>query len=561
VREDARQLSVGFNEKVAKLFGTDGIPEDFSFEQLPPDWDAAMPYFEQAMHRVPVLQNAGVRLFLCGPESVTPDTRYMLGPVPGIANYFVAAGFSGFGIGSSGGAGRALAEWVLEGRPSDDLWEVDVRRMMPFQSNRSYLEQRATEAQGNLFAIAWPQRQYETGRGIRRSPVHEALREARACFGLMAGWEVADWFAPAGNEPKHHYSFGRPNWIPYAQEEAAAAMEAVGLADQSHLSKFLILGPGAEAALAAICAKDPAMPVGGHVLTPLLNARGGIEALVRCIRRTEGEYLMLSESATQCRDLDLLRRRLSGRDDVAVVDVTAAYAAFEVTGPKAEETLRAAGWRPTDGGAAEAEIGQAAALIFAEEQRAPQTWSVVAPTEFAAGLWECLRAAGEAFDVRLVGRHARQFVRTLSQIPIWSQAVVSSLSPIEAGLAALVDLDGDRPFVGRAACERQRRDGVRRRLAAFTLKDPVAVLFGHEPILRHGRLAGAIEQAAYPLGSSCAIGLGYLRAEPGAGSVEFEHGGYEVLVAGRRVPARFEGLVAYASDRESQGATDWATEA
>ena len=558
VREDARQLSVGFNEEVAKLFGTDGIPEDFSFEQLPPDWDAAMPYFEQAMRRVPVLREAGIRLFLCGPESVTPDIRYLLGPVPGFANYFVAAGFSGVGIGSSGGAGRALAEWVLQGQPSGDLWELDIRRMMPFQANRSYLESRATEAQGKLFAMAWPHRQYQTGRGIRRSPVHSALREAGACFGSVAGWEVPDWFAPAGSEPKHHDSFERPDWFPHAQAEARAAMEAVGLADRSQIAKFLVLGSGSEAALSAICAKDPAIALGGHVLTPLLNASGGIEALMRVIRLTDSEFLLLSEPATQQRDLDLLRRRLSEHSDVSLVDVTSAYALFEVMGPEAEEALLAADWRVSADGSAATEIGHAKALVFEEKGLAVPVWSLVVPTELAAGLWEHLRESGATLGARAVGRHARHFVRTLSRMPVWSQAVASDVSPAEAGLDGLVDLEGDRSFVGRAVCERQRRDGVRRRLAAFTLEDPDEVLLGHEPIVRNGRLVGAIEQAAYALASTGAIGLGLVAAEPRAG---FDRRGYEIQVAGRRVQARFEGLVAHRVDWDSSGAAPQAAEA
>lgn len=545
VREDARQFSFGFNERLAKLFGTEGVPEDFAFEPLPPDWDDAAPYIEDAMRRVPLLREVGIRLFLCGPESVTPDTRYMLGPLPGFENYFVAAGFSGVGIGSSGGAGRALAQWLLEGRPADDLWEVDVRRMMPFQSNPRYLEQRATEAQGMLFAMNWPHRQYESARGIRRSPLHEPLRAAGACFGCVAGWEVADWFAPPGVEPKHHYSFERPAWFPHARAEARAAMAAVALADRSPMAKLLVTGAGAESALSAICANDPAVAVGSQVLTPLLDDRGGIEAFVTLARQEADAFLLLSEAPTQTWCLDLLRRRLAGRADVSVVDVTSAFAVVDVVGPEAGATLAGAGWREAGSGDCDpaAEIGCITALLLREPRYGVPAWSAVVPSEFAGALFETLRDAGSDRDPRLLGRHAQQSLITLAGRPLWSQALTTEVTPIEAGLVSFVDLSGRRDFVGRAVCERQHIEGVTRRLAAFVLEDPEVVLLGHEPILRDGEPVGAIDQAAYALVSSGAIGLGYVACTPGAATTDFGGGNYEIVVAGRRVAARLDRLV------------------
>ena len=551
VREDARQLSVGFNEEVAKLFGTDGVPEDFCFEQLPPDWEAAMPYLQRAMQRVPILHDAGIRLFLCGPESCTPDTRYLLGPMPGLSNYFVAAGFSGVGIGSSGGAGRALAEWLLTGRPQADLWDVDLRRMMPFQSNRAYLEERATEAQGNLFGIGWPHLQHETARGLRRSPLHGALAQAGACFGAVAGWEVADWFAPEGVEPRHHYSFERPAWFPYAEAEVGAAMAAVAFADRSHVSKFLVLGPGAEAALSGLCASDPAVPVGTQILTPLLDERGGIEALMTLVRRSDEEFLLLSESATQVRDFELLRRALAGQPGCSLVDVTSAYAAVEIMGPAAAETLARAGCPLPGDCDISASIGCAPALLLADARRVVPTWTAIAPTEFAAGLLETLQAAssaaGSGAGARLLGRHAHHYIRTVSRIPVWPQAISSDDTALEAGLGALVDLGGERAFVGREACLRQMESGVTRRLVALELRDPEAVLLGHEPVLRGGSPAGAIHQAAYALGGGGAIGLACIACRPD--TTALAGGDTEVLVAGRRVPARFAGLVEHGGAR------------
>ncbi len=197
-KEDAGKLLLGAFEPEAKPWGMDGIPEDFCFDELPEDFDHFMPVLEAAMKRVPALQDVGIRKFFCGPESFTPDDRYMLGEAPELRNFYVAAGFNSIGIQSAGGAGKVLAEWIAEGHPPIDLWDVDIRRMAPFQGNRTYLFQRAKEALGLLYAPHWPYRQYETARGVRRSPLHEELAARGACFGEVAGWERPNWFAPEG---------------------------------------------------------------------------------------------------------------------------------------------------------------------------------------------------------------------------------------------------------------------------------------------------------------------------------------------------------------------------
>ena len=195
-RIDAQQMLVGICEPKAKVWGVDGIPEDFAFDQLPQDWDHFEPYLQNAVQRVPALADAGIKLFLSGPEAMTPDTKYLLGETPGLANHFVAAGFSGVGVGSSAGAGKALAEWIVDGKPSMDLWGVDIRRMMPFQFNQRYLVERVKESNGLLYDMHWPFRQHESARNIRLSSIHGALESAGACFGEVAGWERANWYAP-----------------------------------------------------------------------------------------------------------------------------------------------------------------------------------------------------------------------------------------------------------------------------------------------------------------------------------------------------------------------------
>ena len=241
-KEDAGKFLLGAFEPHAKPWGMDGIPEDFSFDELPEDYDQFMPVLEAAMNRVPVLQELGIRKFFCGPESFTPDVSYMLGEAPELKNFFVAAGFNSIGIQSAGGAGKALAEWIVEGHPTMDLADVDIRRMEPFQANASYLKERVSESLGLLYARHYPYRQYDTARGVRKSPFHDRLAARGACFGTVAGWERPNWFAPEGVEAKYKYTYKRQNWFDYAAAEHKAVREGVVLFDQTSFNEFLVQG-------------------------------------------------------------------------------------------------------------------------------------------------------------------------------------------------------------------------------------------------------------------------------------------------------------------------------
>src|SRR6202051_422158 len=232
-KEDTGKLLVGWFEPQAKPWGMNGIPESFSFDQLPEDLTHIEPLFASAIRRVPALETAGVQLFFNGPESFTPDDRYLLGETPEVRGLFVAAGFNSIGIQSAGGAGKVLADWIADGRPPMDLWDVDIRRCMPFQRNKHYLNHRTVESLGLLYAMHWPFRQPQTARGVRRSSLHDRIGAAGACFGEVAGFERPNWFAPAGVTPAYEYSYGRQNWFEYSAAEHRAVREGVGLFDQS----------------------------------------------------------------------------------------------------------------------------------------------------------------------------------------------------------------------------------------------------------------------------------------------------------------------------------------
>ena len=291
VREEVGGLLMGGFEPVAKPWGMAGIPPDFAFSLLPEDWDHFQVLMEQALVRIPALASAPVRRHVNGPESFTPDGRYMLGEAPECRNFYVAAGFNSIGIASAAGAGKAVAEWIVGGEPPMDLWDVDIRRVAPFQANPRYLHDRTVEMVGVLYAMHWPFRQPETARGVRRSVLHDRLAARGACFGAVMGWERPNWYAPPGMEPAYRYSFGRQNWFPCAAAEHRAVREAVGLFDQSSFAKFRLEGPDATAILQMLCANDVDVPPGRIVYTAMLNRRGGIECDLTVTRLAENAYL------------------------------------------------------------------------------------------------------------------------------------------------------------------------------------------------------------------------------------------------------------------------------
>jgi 4-methylaminobutanoate oxidase (formaldehyde-forming) len=324
IKEDAGKLLVGWFEPKSKPWGMDGIPESFAFDSLPEDLDHIEPLLEAAMKRVPALSEAGIQLFFNGPESFTPDNRYLLGETPEVRRLFVAAGFNSIGIQSAGGAGKVLADWIIDGHPPMDLSDVDIRRMMPFQNNRLYLKDRTIEVLGLLYAMHWPFRQPESARGVRKSALHDRLAARGACFGEMAGWERANWFAPPGVAPAYEYCYGRQNWFDYSAEEHRAVREGVGLFDQSSFGKFVLEGPDAEAVLNRICDNAVSVPVGRVVYTQWLNERGGIEADLTVTRESETRFLIVTAAATSTRDFSWLQRKTSDGARVAAFDATSA---------------------------------------------------------------------------------------------------------------------------------------------------------------------------------------------------------------------------------------------
>lgn len=540
-REEVGGLLMGGFEPVAKPWGMEGIPAGFAFSLLPEDWEQFRVLMEQAIVRIPALETAPVRRHVNGPESFTPDNRYMLGEAPELRNFFVAAGFNSVGIASAAGAGRALAEWVVAGEPSMDLWDVDIRRFMPFQRNARYLRERTREVVGLLYAMHWPFRQPETARGVRRSALHDRLAARGAVFGVVAGWERANWFATDGVEPRYVYSYGRQNWFACAAGEHRAVRERVGLFDQSSFAKFRVQGPDAAAVLQRLCANDVDVPPGRIVYTPMLNARGGIECDLTVTRLAEDAYLVVTIAAAAAHDADWIRRGLDGAR-VTLTDVTSAFAVLGVMGPRSRELLsRVTGADLSDAAfpfatSREIELGYAIARATRITYVGELGWELYVPVEFAAGVYGAVLEAGDGFGLRHAGYHAMDSLRMEKGYRAWGHDLGGDDTPLEAGLGFAVAFKKGG-FVGRDALLRQRDQLPARRLVMFTLDDPEPLLLGDEPIYRDGVLVGRISSGAYGHSLGRSVGMGYVAHQGGVDPAFVRAGRWELEIAMERVAA------------------------
>jgi 4-methylaminobutanoate oxidase (formaldehyde-forming) len=542
VREEVGGLLMGGFEPLAKPWGMQGIPPDFAFSLLPEDWEHFQVLMEQAVIRIPAIESAPVRRHVNGPESFTPDGRYLLGEAPECRNFFVAAGFNSIGIASGAGAGKAVAEWIVGGEPSMDLWDVDIRRMAPFQGNPGYLRERTTEMVGALYAVHWPFLQPVTSRGVRRGVLHDRLAARGACFGAVMGWERANWYATAGMEPAYRYSYGRQNWFPCAAAEHRAVREAVGLFDQSSFTKLRLEGPDALAVLQRLCANDVDVPPGRIVYTQMLNARGGIEADLTVTRLAPDAFLVVTAAAASTHDADWIRRGV-GDARAALTDVTSGEAVLGVMGPRSRALLSRLTDADLSGDAfpflASREVWLAAAPVRAARITyvGELGWELYVPTEFATGVYDALVAAGEDLGLRHAGYHAMDSLRIEKAYRSWGHDLGCEETPFQAGLGFAVRLDKRGGFIGRDALLAQGERPLTRRLVVLVLDDPEPLLYHAEPIWRDGVLVGRVSSGAYGHTLGRAIGLGWVNHPDGVTDQLVESGRWEVEVACERVPA------------------------
>ncbi|MFQ5437898.1 MAG: FAD-dependent oxidoreductase [Paracoccaceae bacterium] len=540
-KEDAGKFMLGAFEPVSKPWGMDGIPKDFEFDQLPADFDHFEPILKWAVNRMPILGTAGIHTFFNGPESFTPDDAYHLGLAPETDNVWIAAGFNSVGIQSAGGAGMALAQWMESGEKPFDLGDVDISRMQPFQGNRRYLVERATETLGLLYADHFPYRQKASARGVRRSPFHEHLKARGAVFGEIAGWERANWFADPGQERAYRYSWKRQNWFGNSAREHRAVRENVGIYDMSSFGKLRVEGPDAEMFLNHVCDAGMSVPVDKIVYTQFLNKQGGIEADVTVTRLAETIYMVVTPAATRLADETWLRRHL-GDFRVVITDVTAGEAVLAVMGPQSRALMQSVSPADFSGGsnpfgtARQIEIGLGLARVHRISYVGELGWEIYVSCDMAGHLFETLMQAGDAMGAKLCGMHMMDSCRIEKAFRHFGHDITSEDHVLEAGLGFAVDRD--KPdFIGREAVLRKREAGLSRRMVQFLLTDPEPMLYHNEPILRDGEIVGYLSSGNYGHTLGGAVGMGYVPCV-GETADQVLASSYEIDVAGARVGAR-----------------------
>jgi len=489
------------------------IPEPFEFNLLDDNWEHFLPMLENAVHRVPALGSVGIKRMFNGPESFTPDNNFLLGETPEVRNLFVACGFNSGGIANAGGAGLALAEWIVEGEATRDLWAVDIRRFSPFARSDQWLKVRTMETLGIHYALPWPNREMVSGRGVRRSPVHHLLAAAGASFGSKLGWERANWFAPPGTEPRFEYSFGRQSWHANVGCEHRATREAAGLFDQSSFAKFVLKGPDAEDVLQGMCANDVAVVPGRVVYTAMLNERGGFESDLTVTRTSENEYLIVTGSGQQVRDFSYIERRIRPGQRAELVDVTSAYAVFSVMGPNSRELLSSCSdsdfskQRFPFSTSQMVNIGDVIVRATSMSYVGEVGWELYVPTESGVSVYESLMRSGESFGLVQAGYYAIDSLRLEKGYRAWGRDISPAVTPLEAGLERFCKLDSSIQFTGRKALEKQAEVGPAQRLVEFKVLDAHAQLWGGESVFVGGVRVGTVTSAAFGHSIGCPVGI------------------------------------------------------
>jgi sarcosine dehydrogenase len=545
-KEEVGGLLMGGFEPEAKPWDKDVIPDDFEFGMLPDDWDQFQILMDNALIRVPSLEKTGIKTFMNGPESFTPDLNYILGEAPQLKGFFVGAGFNSMGIASSGGAGMALAEWIVAGEPTLDLWPVDIRRFAGFHGNDAWLKSRVAETLGLHYKMPWPQREQESGRPFRRSPLYDRLKARGAWFGNKMGWERPNWFAGVGKTPDMQYGWGRGAWFDAVSAEHRATREAVTVVDETSFGKILVQGRDAEAQLQRLAANNVAVPVGTTVYTGVLNERGTFESDLTIARLARDKFLIVTGSAQPVRDMDWLGRHIDQNAHVTLTDVTGAWTVLSVMGPKSRALLQKVSRADFSNEGfpfatiREVGVGHATVLASRRTYMGELGWELYVPVEFAVTVFETLHEAGAGFGLRDAGYYAVECLRLEKGYRAWGRELTPDDTPFQAGLGWAVKLGKPGGFIGQKALLEAKGKPLARRLVSVVLDDREPLLWGGEALLRDGRPVGDLTSAGYGHTVGASVGLGYVKRADGEAidAAWLDGGRFAVDLAGTRLKAR-----------------------
>lgn len=513
MRQELDGLLVGPYEKNAQTFGAYGVPADFGVDPLPANIERLQPILQGAMERVPALANAKIKRVVNGPITYTPDEDPLLGPAPGLRNYWLACGYS-FGITQAGGSGMVLAHWIVEGEPPFDVLETDPRRYGRY-ATLPYSIARGVDDYEHEYVIGYPYEERPAGRPARTDALYDRLKARGAFFNTRNGWERAGWFAKPGENAAEQYSFRRSNAFRAVAREVKRVREAVGILDMTSFSKYMVTGRDAATVLDRLVANRLPRRDGGITLCHVLTSHGGVIAEWTVTRLQPDCFFVASAAIAELRDLDILRQAVQKGQDVQVENLTPVWGALSVAGPNARALLarvtqsdlsnRAFPWRT----ARSVEIGAAKVLVLRVSYAGELGWELFHPMETQVGLYTSLLEAGADLGAGDYGFRALDAMRLEKGYRAWGSELLVEVTPLEAGLERFIAFDkGD--FTGRQALAQQKQEGLKHRIMTLAVDARDADCRGNEPVFHDGRLCGITTSGGYGHTLGISLALAYL---------------------------------------------------
>ena len=543
-REETGGLMIGLFEPDCAPWRVAGIPDDFSFGEIPPDWDRMAPFLERAMGRVPVSIETGIRKFFCGPESFTPDLNPIVGEAPELRNYFVAAGLNSVGIITGGGLGRVLAHWILNGTADIDITAMNIDRFHPYQCNPDYRRQRALESLGLVYKCHYPNRSLRTARGAKKSPFHDRLAAQGAYFRDVSGWESPGWYAPPGHKPEiDKLSWGRENWFGWWEQEHRACREGVIAMDMTFMAKFLVQGRDAGKLLNYVSANEVDGKAGQITYTQWLNHTGRLEADLTVIKFNDEKYMVVATDTAHRHAETWLKRNIGKDQHVFVTDVTAAYGQLNIQGPRSRELMQSLTTADMSNEAfpfravREIDIGLARVTCVRITYVGELGYELNIPTEQAAHVYDLVMEKGKEFGLRHAGLKALASLRLEKAYRDYGHDIDNTDDPYEVGLGFAVNLNKECDFIGKQACLKKKAEApYSKRLVQVLVKDPEPQMYHAEIMLRDGVPVGDVRAASYGHTLGGAVGLAMVEGEV-VNQAYLDEGKWEVEIAGKTYPA------------------------
>jgi glycine cleavage system aminomethyltransferase T/glycine/D-amino acid oxidase-like deaminating enzyme len=544
-REEGGGLMVGLFEPVCAPWRVDGIPEDFSFGELPPDWDRMTPFLERAMSRVPITAEVGMKKLFCGPESFTPDLRPIVGEAPELRGYFVAAGLNSVGVLTGGGLGRVLAHWIVTGNPDVDVTGFNIDRLHAYQANPEYRRQRTVESLGMVYKCHYPAMSLSSARGVRRSPFHDRLAAAGAYFKEVSGWESPDWYGTPGTTPDPGpLSWGRPSWFARWQQEHHAARQNVIVMDMSFMGKFLVQGRDAGSCLNRISGNQVDGAPGVITYTQWLNEAGTLEADLTVTKLSADRFLVVVTDTMVRHAETWLKRNIPEGAHAFLTDVTSAYGQLNVQGPNSRALLQKLTTADLSNQAfpfrtaREIDVGFARVLCIRITYLGELGYELYVPAEQATHVYDRIVAAGREFPLQHAGLKALASLRMEKGYRDYGHDIDNTDVPYEVGLGFALDLNKAGGFIGKEAVLAKKAKGpLTRRLVQVLVQDPEPLMYHAEVVRRDGVAVGYLRAASYGHTLGGAVGLAMIEPKAPVDAAYLGSGAWQVEIAGKLYPA------------------------